>query len=241
MHVESASAFPEFRRIQFSRFASAALSLCLLPASKCPEVDYKYSRFLLWTNRCAVHACFVFSFIINAVRSILPPAPHLCMQKVFSSSWVNIQSDTSILFYSSKSQMFGNALLYLDSLGEAANLGICCESLLSYSGRRQLQLPCLCGSASSVNTQLCGLDSEAHLQFLNVQEEHGWAGVLIPTHHLCVNERHTKLLTVSDLSLSRSALFGFRFVHCQQRILHISRWRIALQCPELGSVLFINF
>lgn len=129
----------------------------------------------------------------------------------------------------------------LTLLGEAANLGICCESLLSYSGRRQLQLPYLCGSASSVNTQLCGLDSETHLQFLNVQEEHGWAGVLIPTHHLCVNERHTKLLTVSDLSLSRSALFGFRFVHCQQRILHISRWRIALQCPELGSVLFINF
>lgn len=61
----------------------------------------------------------------------------------------------------------------LTLLGEAANLGICCESLLSYTGRRQLQLPYLCGSASSVDTQLCGLDSEAHLQFLNVQEEHG--------------------------------------------------------------------
>lgn len=40
-HVESASAFPEFRRMRFSMFASADLSLYLLPVSRCPEGDSK--------------------------------------------------------------------------------------------------------------------------------------------------------------------------------------------------------
>lgn len=66
--------------------------------------------------------------------------------------------------------------------GEAAKFGICSESLFSYILRQQLQLHCLCGSASSVNTQLRGLDSNVHLKFLRkLKSEHGLAGVLIPT------------------------------------------------------------
>lgn len=40
-HVESARAFPELRMIRFKMFASADLSWCLLPVSRCPEIENK--------------------------------------------------------------------------------------------------------------------------------------------------------------------------------------------------------
>lgn len=121
-HVESTSVFPEFR----VHFLLIYPGICCL----CPSVlRLITNRFLLWTNRYAVCACLIFIFIIN-VLCILPPAPCLCMQKVYFSSWVNIQSDTSVLSYSSKSQMLEMPCFISTFLGEAANLGICSESLL---------------------------------------------------------------------------------------------------------------
>lgn len=75
----------------------------------------------------------------------------------------------------------------LTLVGEAAHLGICSESLFSYTLRRQLQLHYLCGSAGSINTQLCGLRSDAGLKFLRMlrasvaEQEYGFLPINLPT------------------------------------------------------------
>ena len=72
-HVESASAFPEFR-IHVSVFASVDLSQYLLPVSKCPEVDYKQSPPLNQQVCCTCLFRFYFHHqcLVHSATSPLP-------------------------------------------------------------------------------------------------------------------------------------------------------------------------
>lgn len=97
---------------------------------------------------------------------ILLPAPYLRMQNVFLPPELIFNQTQIICFTKANPKGLKMPCFLLTFTGEAANWGVCSESLFSYTVKGQLQWHYLYGSASSIDTQLCASYSVAHLKCL---------------------------------------------------------------------------